>query len=264
MSTGTQQTVNRVIARAAYLGQRINIKQFHQDQYLAQNPLVIDYGVAGKAVIQRYGVVVSFGLDSFEQARMVDEVMRYVESPNDEVLQDSITIETGYAQSAIVLSTIQILELSVPVLQAIADILAKTVVLDYYEKFIASAFDRIEPLSQTLKQRGRGGEKDKELLSQIGEILLIESKMVGRVEISEKPEVLWEYPELEKFYQRLNDEYEIKERHLALERKLKLITRMAETLLDLLQHKRSLRVEWYIVILIVIDIIVSVAEKVFW
>lgn len=251
------------MARAAYIGQRINIKQFHQDQYLALNPLVIDYGVAGKAVIQRYGVVVSFGLDSFEQARLLDEVARYVESPNDEVLQDSIAIETGHAQNNIFQATLQLPELSIPLMQTIADILAKTVVLDFYEKFIASAFDRIEPLSQTLKQRGRGGEKDKELLSQIGEILLIESKMVGRVEISEKPDVLWEYPELEKFYQRLADEYEIKERHLALERKLKLITRMAETLLDLLQHKRSLRVEWYIVILIMIDIVVSFIDKIF-
>ena len=106
-----------------------------------------------------------------------------------------------------------------------------------------------------------GGEKDKELLAQIGDILSIQSKMVGRVEVSEKPEVLWEFPELEKFYMRLDDEYEIKERHLALERKLQLITKATETMLDLLQHKRSLRVEWYIVILIVIDILITLSEK---
>jgi uncharacterized Rmd1/YagE family protein len=47
---------------------------------------------------------------------------------------------------------------------------------------------------------------------------------------------------------------------VALERKLDLISRTAETLLELMQHKRSLRVEWYIVILIVIEILLTLYE----
>ncbi len=94
----------------------------------------------------------------------------------------------------------------------------------------------------------------------IGDALLIDHKMVGRVEVGEKPELLWERPELERLYVRLEDEYEIRERHLALERKLSLISRTAETLLDLLQHHRSLRVEWYIVALIVFEIFLTLYE----
>ena len=254
---------SRILARATYLGQRIKLKQFQQDHYLAINPLVINYGVSGKAVIYRYGVIVSYALDSLEQARLLEEIMHYVESPHEQTMQESIEIETGHEQNGIYLAVIQVSELSVPIIQTIADILAKTVILEYYENAIAGAFDQIEPLSQNLKLRGRGGEKDKVLLSQIGDILSIESKMVGRVEVSEKPEVLWEYPELEKFYIHLDDEFEIRERHLALERKLQLITKATHTLLDLLHHKRSLRVEWYIVILIVIEIFITIGEKIF-
>jgi len=72
--------------------------------------------------------------------------------------------------------------------------------------------------------------------------------------------VLWEQPELERLYVRLEDEYELRERHLALERKLDLISRTAETMLDLMQHKRSLRVEWYIVILIIVEILLTLYE----
>ena len=257
------QAVTRVQARASYLGQRINLKQFQQDNYLAVNPLVITYGVSGKAVIHRYGVIVSFALDSLEQARLLEEIMHYVESPYEQMMQENIEIETGHESNGVLQAVIQVGELTIPIIQTIADILAKTVILEFYEKAIAGAFDQIEPLSQNLKLRGRGGEKDKVLLSQIGDILSIESKMVGRVEVSEKPEVLWEYPELEKFYLHLDDEFEIRERHLALERKLQLITKATHTLLDLLHHKRSLRVEWYIVILIVIEIFITIGEKIF-
>ena len=150
----TQKT--RVVARATYIGQRINLKQFQQDQYLALSPLVIQYGAAGKAVIYRYGVIVSFSLDTLEQTRLLEEIAHYVESPYDKMMQDSIEIETGHAQNGIHQTVIQVGELSITVIQTIADILAKTVILEYYERSIATAFDQIEPLSQNLKLRGRG------------------------------------------------------------------------------------------------------------
>jgi len=50
-----------------------------------------------------------------------------------------------------------------------------------------------------------------------------------------------------------SDEYEIRERHSALERKLELISQTAQTVLEFMQHSSSLRVEWYVVILIVVE-----------
>jgi uncharacterized Rmd1/YagE family protein len=80
---------------------------------------------------------------------------------------------------------------------------------------------------------------------------------VGRVEVREKPEMLWENAELERFYPRLEREYELRERAAGLERKLDLISRTARTALDLLQQQRNLRVEWYIVVLIVVEIMLT-------
>ena len=53
----------------------------------------------------------------------------------------------------------------------------------------------------------------------------------------------------------------MRERQLALERKLEVISRTAETVLDLLQARRSLRVEWYIVILIVMELLLSLYQQ---
>ncbi len=58
----------------------------------------------------------------------------------------------------------------------------------------------------------------------------------------------------------LEDEFELQERHVALERKLQVISNTAETLLDLLQTQQSQRVEWYIVILIVVEIALTLYE----
>lgn len=87
--------------------------------------------------------------------------------------------------------------------------------------------------------------------------------MVGLVEIEDKPEQLWDWPNLERLYLRLEDEYEIRERHRVLERKLALISRTAQTVLDLMQHQSAVRVEWYIVILIVVEILLNIYELFF-
>ena len=50
------------------------------------------------------------------------------------------------------------------------------------------------------------------------------------------------------------------ERLAALDRKLELIARTERTLVDLISTKHSLRVEWYIVILIVIEIGLSLYQ----
>jgi required for meiotic nuclear division protein 1 len=74
--------------------------------------------------------------------------------------------------------------------------------------------------------------------------------MVGRVETGEKPGLLWEHPELERLSARLADEYELQDRDRALDRKLDVISRTVETLLEPVQTRSSIRVEWCIVLLL--------------
>jgi uncharacterized Rmd1/YagE family protein len=50
------------------------------------------------------------------------------------------------------------------------------------------------------------------ILRHIGNALLVQQRLSGLVAAAEKPDVLWERPDLERFYARLEDEYELKER----------------------------------------------------
>lgn len=122
------------------------------------------------------------------------------------------------------------------------------------------SIDRIEPMATNLEQSGVIKGQASTLLKHIGATLRIEHMMVGRVEVAEKPELLWDRPELEGLFIRMEDEFEIKERHAALERKMNVISRTTETLLELLQSRHTMRVEWYIVALIVVEVLLSLYE----
>jgi uncharacterized Rmd1/YagE family protein len=154
-------------------------------------------------------------------------------------------------------------EATIEALQVVADVLGKSVVLGFYETSLAAIFDAVEPFAQGLRGAGRASPSDRDLLRYIGDTLLTQHQMVGRVAVGEKPDVLWEMPGLTRLFSRLEDEYELQERKLAVDRKLDLISRTVETFADLLHNKRALRVEWYIVVLIVIEIILTLYQLVF-
>lgn len=259
----THETAVLLRCRAVFLGQRLELKQFRHTRFLATNPLTLNYGQQGTIVLFRYGVVVSYGLGALEEARLLEELAPYVRDPIPDIEEEVLELQENPAEEGFYDGILHLADFSVERLQLLADVLAKSVVLSFYEHAVATTFDQIEPLANNLRTTGRGRETNKALLKRIGEILAIQSKMVGRVEVGDKPDLLWEYPQLEKLYQRVETEFEIKERHLALERKFLVITRATQTMLDLLQHNRSLRVEWYIVILIMVDILISLGAKLF-
>jgi required for meiotic nuclear division protein 1 len=68
---------------------------------------------------------------------------------------------------------------------------------------------------------------------------------------------LWDRPDLERLYARLEDEYELKERVDALNRKLAVVAETANTLADIIDTRRSLRLELIIVVLIALEIVVT-------
>ena len=67
-------------------------------------------------------------------------------------------------------------------------------------------------------------------------------------------------PDLERLYARLEDEYELSERAETLNRKLGVIADTASTLAEIIDTKRSLRLELIVVILIAFEIVITFYE----
>lgn len=254
-----------ITVRVFLLGERLDARGFEQKQTLATTPLTVRMGRHGFAVLFRYGVVVLFDVTAEEEAHCLADLARLITDPLQEPLRDHANLDVVPGGSEYVDSegTIILSDLTPERMQIVADVLAKDVMLDYFEVKVAAVFDRVEPLAARLKHHGSRNFKIRELLSQIGDVLLTQHRMVGRAEVLEKPEVLWYTPELEGLFGRLEREYEIRERSRALDNKLEVIGDTAETLLDLVHTSRAQKVEWYIVGLILFEILLSLYEKVF-
>lgn len=249
---------------AFFLGERIQVRSLEKEAVLAKLPLVIAAPGGGCLIVFRYGVVVLFEVSEEDKAALLNKIMAQIVNPFQipSTEETSIRIDAG-AREELSEDYISLANAGIPRLQLIAEILAKSLMLDRYERHVSKRMDRIEPTLSKLKKDGFRSLRTRDLLDQISDSLLSLHRMTGIAEIGDKPELLWEYPELERLYVRMEDEYEIGERYKALERKMELIFRTADTLQDLLQTKRTLHVEWYIVILIVVEIVIIVYEMFF-
>jgi uncharacterized Rmd1/YagE family protein len=256
LPSGTGEVVP---VRALLLGERLDTRALERDEPLGVAPLTVEIPSGGVAVLFRYGAVVVFGAASAALDNFVASLKPLVTAPLPVPERDEarLLIRPEADQQVDLAGNIFLPEKTTERLQVVADILAKGLVLSHYETRIADLFDGIEPLAATLREKGRAGARSKELLRHIGDVLLMQQKMVGRVETGEKPELLWDHPELERLYVRLAEEYELRDRDRALDRKLDVISRTVETLLGLVQTRSSLRVEWYIVLLIVAELLLS-------
>lgn len=251
-----------VSVRALCLGERIDLRNLEGER-VSPTATALRIGVDGCAIAFRHGSAVFFGVNGQEERELLNRLLPQVSdafaSPESEdaTLVSAEANAEGPVDGKIGLSSFDIARYEV-----VADVLAKSVALARYEGHVAERFKQIEPLANRLRETGRTHRRAGALVQHIGDSLLMEHAVVGRIEVDEKPDILWERADLERLHTRLAEEYELRDRHRALERKLELVARTAQTLLDLLQNERSLRVEWYILVVILIELGIMTYELV--
>ncbi|MGJ5180741.1 RMD1 family protein [Bradyrhizobium oligotrophicum] len=253
--------VPQLAARALQIADRINTAGF-EGQMLSATPLALRIGETGIAVILRYGVVVFIGLSAAEETSVLDRLGSRLFGPITPHDEETARIHVARESEEPIPAggPILVKEMSLERLLIVADALAKSVVLGRSEREIANVFDTIEPFASELAMLGRTSKSRVAMLKLLGAALLVQHRVSGRVAVGEKPDVLWDRPDLERLYARLEDEYELKEREDTLNRKLAVIAETATALADIIDTKRSLRLEIIVVILIACEIVLGFYE----
>ena len=248
----------RVTAHALHLGDRINTMGF-EDEALSAVPLAVRVGKAGIAVLFRYGVAVLIGLSPEDETGFLERLKPRVGGKLQRFEEETavVALAGGTEDQVQAGGPIQLRDMSLERLLVIADVLAKSVVLAHDEREVAKVFEIIEPFAKELADYGRTRRDRKQVLQLIGNALLVQHRVSGRIAVGEKPDALWERPDLERLYARLEDEYELKERVDTLNRKLAVVAETADTLADIIDTRRSLRLELIVVVLIAFEIVVT-------
>ncbi|MEH2508902.1 putative Rmd1/YagE family protein [Nitrobacteraceae bacterium AZCC 1564] len=257
-------TTPRCVVRAFHVGDRINTAGY-DGEVLSPAPLTVRESPDGVVVLFRYGVVVTMGLSPAEDAALLERLTPRIVGKFATVEDEFAVVElSADKEDKIPLGgPIQLARMSLDRFLLVADVLSKSVTLAHDERDVAKVFEVLEPFAHELASQGRTRRDRRSILRLIGNSLLVQNRVSGRVAVAEKPDVLWERPDLERLYARLEDEYELQERLDTLNRKVELVAKTANTLADFIDTRRSLRLEVIIVLLIAFEIVITLYQL-FW
>src|ERR1700751_3518297 len=263
----TQIAVTQAGVHALLISDRINTAGF-EGEVLSNTPLALRIGVNGLAVVFRYGVTVFIGLSADEEGEFLERLhsraFGKITPYEEEWAKIQVRESEESSPNIPVGGPIVLRELSLQRLLIVADALAKSVVLARDEKQVANVLDTIEPFARELARSGQTSRNRSDLLKLLGSALLVQQRVSGRVAVGDKPDVLWDRPDLERLYARLEDEYELKERAETLKRKLDTIVENERKLPVMIESNRSTRLEATVVILILAEILLTIGQIIFW
>jgi len=264
MPANVSPSATSVTARALQLGERLDLKGLDRTDVFSLTPLGFRTASGGSAVLFRSGAAVFIGLNPVEEEEIVRGLGARIITPLGEREIESVELNFNSEEDSVAANGAVLLKADDPArLLVIAEVLAGAVSLSLDERRVGSAFVRVATVAEELKAGRLSTGSQREILGEIGEALSIQSRLAGRIGLDEKPDVLWEHPELERLWMKLAEEFDLKSRANAIAQKLAVIRDSADTLSGLLATRTSHRLEWYIIALIALEIVLGLYDR-FW
>jgi len=257
VTIGELNATGTLSARARLLGAGIDTRDVAGDDAVARLA-----AKAGLTFVFRYGVVVTFG-SAADATDMLDAALRaHVVEPTEtqEIESASLAIQPVGGDRIGPGGQILLVDSCHERLLLAATVLARSVVLSRDEILVSEAFVRIDPLVSDLQENGRARLPIRQVMKLVGNVLAARHRVMGTVQVDERPDILWDHPGLDHLYARLEAEYELKERAEVLERKFVALGDSAKALLDIVQEKRAFRLEVAIIALIAFEILLTLFD----
>ncbi|MHB8126306.1 MAG: RMD1 family protein [Desulfitobacteriaceae bacterium] len=146
--------------------------------------------------------------------------------------------------------------------EIVGTVLAKSVALERIEIDIDKLLDEIEEIVNYL-QRGYLTVSDKKLAKTSARILGFRLSTISYIMLLDKPEITWMNEEAEILFDKLSPLFELTDRCENIRLKSEILMDITKVFTELAHAKRGNRLEWTIIILIMIEIVLSLISMVY-
>lgn len=254
-----------MLVKALRIGEKIHIKKLQKALLFTpalKEPYIIKYEKDKYLVIFKYGVLVYWGLSEVETNKIMAKIGDYIELPTDEPNKEEMKVKIG-KRDQITTDCITLSSITAEKVAIISEVLSRSVAMEHFEMELENVLSAFGEITNTLSKGGTITLSNRALLKKVGFAMNIQHLIVNQLAMLDKPEITWDFGDLDQFFNQLIEEYEINERYKILNQKLEMIFRDVEFIMNYIDAKKNLWLEVTIVILIVIEIVLFVAEL-FW
>ena len=133
----------------------------------------------------------------------------------------------------------------------------QSVALEYYEVLTDDMITSSKHYILELERRGKLSISKTNLLKYIGKVLNVKNSIIDNLYILDDPNLVWDNEELNILNRQLKANFEINTRFKDIDYRLQIIEDNLTLFTDVLNVRESSRLEWVIIILIVLEIAIA-------
>lgn len=211
----------------------------------------------------KHGAVCFLNYDVFRTAEFLRLIAPYCKNHFDESFTDEFLIETHAKELRVGFNKIEIPSADIEVLRLVMLNVAQSVALDYYEDQTSKLLAETAQFTQMLETRGRLAVSGKKLRKYIGRTLLLRNRIAENIYVFDSPPETWENERLNKIDADLKRTFDLQVRVRTIHEGLSIIRDSLELFQGLLQNRNSNMLEWIIILLILVEVIDMLIQKLF-
>jgi len=212
--------------------------------------------------IFKYGVICFLNFSRAEREELVRSIHPYFRNSLEKPLEEGFTVETNAETPLIGFNQIAIPNNDTNTLRIIMLNVSESVALDYYSDLTNRLLEETNEHTLILQRKGKLDITGKNLRRYIGKTLFLKNQISENLYIFDSPTETWENEELNKVDNGMKRAFDLQERFRNIEDELGIIKENLELFKDIMQHRHSNLLEWIIIILILVEVVNLIVEKI--
>ncbi|WP_194767367.1 RMD1 family protein [Tamlana sp. I1] len=246
----------------------INIKTSKQElpwQLLFQDSDELYYKCSDQKFIYifQYGMVSFFNMTAIEIETALSRIKPVCDHYFSEQLSETVEIIIKPNTLKVQFDHVILPEIDEEMIRLVMLNTSQSVALSRFSEITEELLVETHKHTSFLEQKGKLDISGNKLKRFIGRVLNIKNKISENLYIFDSPEITWENEQLNRLNQDLKRTFDLKDRYRLIHDRIEIIKENLELFKDIMDHKESSRLEWIIIILIVIEVIDMFIVKLF-
>lgn len=256
--------------KAFQISEHLNLQEYLRKHSIGlitsgSNELYFKDGKDKFMLIMSYGVCIFANYNQTEIKKQIDILSKFASNKVSGSLSDEILlkIENDSRQIEMEFDSLTLGRFDFEVNKAIMLNLGQSVCLDFYYQKSQEILSALKESGQILGKHGKISLSNKKALQLAGRSLKIKNAIAENLYILDSPAIAWEDEFIDKLHKKLAMHLDLHERYQALENTFKIIDDNLQLYIAFNHHRESSRLEWIIIILIVIEVLDTFYSKLF-
>jgi len=245
---------------AVHIASSINIRQCKtllplEILFSDSDELYLKNGEKKFVYIFQYGLVSFFNHSEKEKDNILDALSKITRENNAPQLTETIQVEIIEGHQQVAFDKVILPSFDSEFIRLVMLNTSQSVALDRYSEITQQLLEETNGHTQYLERKGKLNISGIRLKRFIGKVMNIKNQISENLYIFDEPDSTWENEQLNKLNLELKRTFDLKIRYRNIFERIEIIKENLGLFKDIWDHRESSKLEWVIIILILVEVL---------